>query len=415
MANFNYLTNSLERIERFAGDVTQALEMGLGKTPWGAFKSKLGTQRETGVGKAASAAARSAAPFITGEAQLDAFRLTSPFIQARKIGQTVGSSLGLEKTGSAIATVGVPAVIAGLSGISGSPLSGFRPAGQKAVVPVSKEEDPTGRTPLNPLVEGASRYFLGQRGQILPYQEFKKERPDVMPSTYYDYKRYQYSKPEAGKLVDINPERGTFTALGGSIKGSAQGLNDPEIRLRGVPITASALAGTAAGLGTIKGLSSVLNPQVARTVNPQTGEIQSFGSEIPLAKQRVGEASIDYQKAVKSGASKTLQDDLKKQLEKRQQALEGFENLRKENLTGAAKQFQNLGAFKDPALLAAGTVAALGTAAVARNLMAKAKEEKVKKEDPVEYLQYKHGGFGQAKEALGQPEARSWQQLTPYV
>ena len=40
-------------------------------------------------------------------------------------------------------------------------------------------------------------------------------------------------KPEAGKRIDIDPEKQTFTAFGGLVKGTARGLNDPEIRVRG--------------------------------------------------------------------------------------------------------------------------------------------------------------------------------------
>jgi len=66
-------------------------------------------------------------------------------------------------------------------------------------------------------------------------------------------------------------------------------------------------------------------------------------------------------------------------------------------------------------LLAAGAAAALGTAAVTKKLMQKAQERRIKKEDPVEYLKYKHGDFATAAQALGQPEARSWEQLSQYV
>ena len=86
---------------------------------------------------------------------------------------------------------------------------------------------------------------------MLPYKEFIKERPDVMPSTIADYRRYVNRKPEAGKRIDIDPEKQTFTAFGGAIKGTARGLNDPEIRVKGMPFNCFCYLGTAAGLGTI--------------------------------------------------------------------------------------------------------------------------------------------------------------------
>ena len=38
-------------------------------------------------------------------------------------------------------------------------------------------------------------------------------------------------------------------------------------------------------------------------------------------------------------------------------------------------------------------------------------EKRIQKEDPIEYLRYKHGSFKAAAEATGKPEAMSWQQL----
>ena len=51
---------------------------------------------------------------------------------------------------------------------------------------------------------------------MLPFKDFIKERPDVMPSTIKDYRRYMNRKPEAGKRIDIDPEKQTFTAFGGA-------------------------------------------------------------------------------------------------------------------------------------------------------------------------------------------------------
>jgi hypothetical protein len=51
---------------------------------------------------------------------------------------------------------------------------GVRPS--RCFIPVSKEQDPTGKTPLNPALEAVMRHGMFQRSQMLPYQEFKKER-----------------------------------------------------------------------------------------------------------------------------------------------------------------------------------------------------------------------------------------------
>ena len=56
-------------------------------------------------------------------------------------------------------------------------------------------------------------------------------------------------KPKAGERLSIDLDKGSFTALGGAVRGTSRGLHDPEIRLKGVPISLNATLGTAAGLG----------------------------------------------------------------------------------------------------------------------------------------------------------------------
>ena len=69
---------------------------------------------------------------------------------------------------------------------------------------------------------------------------------------------------------------------------------------------------------------------------------------------------------------------------------------------------------------AAGIVAAgLGAGYLAKKgsqaLFNKQAEERLKKEQPVEYLKHKYGSFQSATEAMGQPPVSSWQELTPYM
>ena len=173
----------------------------------------------------------------------------------------VGVNARDDKLAGAIIARGAPFLGAYLAGRAGGVGEGFRPKGEKAVYPKSKKEDPTGREVGNPLAEGIGRSVFFQRGQMLPYGEFKKERPDVMPSTYRDYMAYQYAKPEAGSLVTIDPKRGSFTALGGMVRGSAKGLNDPELRIRGFKTTASEIGGLYAGTQAMKATMGFLGKQ----------------------------------------------------------------------------------------------------------------------------------------------------------
>ena len=403
--NFNYLTNGVERVKRFAGEVTTALQAGIDRAPWGQYVSSFGTKYEDPltqtVGKSAYKTAEAAADFLTDKTRRTVWAYTNPWRMAGMAGQKIAPKLGLNTAAAATAAFGIPAMVHTLSGSSGNITEGLRPAGYKAVYPVSKEEDPTGRTVKSAPVELAMRYGLGQRSQLLPYQEFKKERPDVMPSTYSQYRRYQSMKPEPGQLLKVDPEGQSFSALGGTIRGSARGLNDPEVRIKGVPITASSVLGTAAGAGTIRGLSKAMAPS---KIDP----------EITQAVQDLMFRKRDLESELKRTTSSQFKEEIQKELGRTaQEYSETLKNIPKPNI--AQKVGEALGDFKDPVLLATGAAAALGTAAVTRKLMQKAQERRVKKEDPVEYLKYKHGDFATAAQSLNQPQARSWQELSQYA
>lgn len=403
--DFNYLTNSVERVKRFAGDVTTALGAGINRAPWGQYVSAFGTKYEDPigqtVGKGAYKTAEAVADFLTDKTRRSVWAYTNPWRMAGMAGQKIAPKLGLSGTGAAVAAFGIPAVIHTLSGSSGNIKEGLRPPGYKAVYPVSKEEDPTGRTVKSAPIELGMRYGLGQRSQLLPYQEFKKERPDVMPSVYSQYRRYQTMKPDPGQLLKVDPEGQSFSALGGVVRGSAKGLNDPELRIKGVPITASAVLGTAAGAGTISSLSKATMPS---KIDPK---ITQNAQDLMFRKR-------DLEAELKRTTSSEFKQEIQKELGRTaQEYSETLKQIPKPNV--AQRVGQALGDFRDPALLAAGTVAALGTAAVTKKLMQKAQERKAKKEDPVEYLKYKHKDFASAAEALQQPQVRSWQELSQYV
>ena len=294
------------------------------------------------------------------------------------VGQHVAPRLGLESSLSgAVVAAAVPVALGMMSGQVGPITEGLRPKGYKAVAPVSKEEDPSGRKTRSAALEAAMRYGLGQKSQLLPYQEFKQERSDVAPSTFAQYRQYQALKPEAGKNIIIDPEAQSFSALGGVIRGTARGLNDPEIRLKGVPVTASAALGTAAGLGAIKALTAATQPKLK--IEPARPDAQGVYN-----------------------------------LEQKQYP--GFANVKISGQQGlGVKLAEKLGGYTEPAILAAGAVTAAAVGHAAKKLFQKSAERRIKKESPVEYLKHKHGSLEQASTALGQPQAQSWQQLVPYI
>jgi hypothetical protein len=117
--------------------------------------------------------------------------------------------------------------------------------GYKAVLP--SEDDPTKTS--NVIGEVALKYLLGRRGDLLPYDEFKKVRPDVSEDEYRRYKAYRYDR-----RTDLNPLDGDFN-IGGVVKGTTEGINGPELQLlggsapligTGIPF-ATSIAGAVAG------------------------------------------------------------------------------------------------------------------------------------------------------------------------
>ena len=216
---------------------------------------------------------------------------------------------------------------------------------------------------------------------MLPFKEFIKERPDVMPSTIKEYRRYMNRKPEAGKRIDIDPEKQTFTAFGGAIKGTARGLNDPEIRFKGVPFTASATLGTAAGVATVAA--------GVKQLNPYTKGINAMEKKLNMEK-------VELQEQIGRGGegNERVVESLKRKVDTTQDMIDTAKKIRyEEMLSPAAQKFDKLGTLKEPAILLGGTLAAVGTAAVAKKLFQKAEQERIKKEDPLQYKKYKRGDY----------------------
>ena len=150
-----------------------------------------------------------------------------------------------------------------------SPFGGAE--GFKAAIP--SEEDPTKTE--NVIGEIASKYFLGRTGNLLPYDEFSKVRPDVSPEEYKAYQAFKYDNS-----TDINPfDDGQVVAPAGILKYTNEGILGPEVQFlgRSLPVTtagipfAAALAGGALGVrsnrpikgGLIGGFAGLAAGQVA--------------------------------------------------------------------------------------------------------------------------------------------------------
>jgi hypothetical protein len=121
--------------------------------------------------------------------------------------------------------------------------------GYKAAIP--SEEDPSKTE--NVLGEVALKYFMGRTGNLLPYDEFVKVRPDVSKDEYNRYQAFKYDKRE-----DWNPLDGDTTMLGGAIKTTDEGIHGAELQFlgRSLPVTTGVIPFLAASLGGGLGVAS---------------------------------------------------------------------------------------------------------------------------------------------------------------
>ena len=121
---------------------------------------------------------------------------------------------------------------------------------------IESEDDP--RKTANPLLEVAAKYILGRTGNLLPYDEFRKERPDVSKGEYNKYKAFKYNKDEDYDLSD-----GDFTLLAGVLKGTADGIHGPELQMlgRSLPLTTTLTPYVGSLVG---GAMGVRNPRPIR-------------------------------------------------------------------------------------------------------------------------------------------------------
>ena len=144
-----------------------------------------------------------------------------------------------------VQSLAIPTGIAINSGLGlMSPFGGAE--GYKAALP--SDDDPTKSS--NVLGEVGLKYLMGRTGQLLPYEEFKKVRPDVSRDEYKRYQAFKYDKRE-----DYNPTDGDLTIGAGALKFTDEGIHGPEVQFlgRGLPVTTGIIPYTAALAGGLAG------------------------------------------------------------------------------------------------------------------------------------------------------------------
>lgn len=97
--------------------------------------------------------------------------------------KVTGMPVGYQALGGAALALGVMPIASGNFDIGNLGEFG-RPKGYSALF--ADPTDPTKTT--NPLGEFAGRYFIGRKGNLLPYDQLVKERPDVTPEMYAEAK-----------------------------------------------------------------------------------------------------------------------------------------------------------------------------------------------------------------------------------
>ena len=147
--------------------------------------------------------------------------------------------------GGRIQSLAIPTGIAINSGLGLlTPFGGYE--GYKAVL-----EDPNDASKTSNVVgEVAMKYIVGRTGNLLPYEEFSKVRPDVSRGEYNKYQAFKYDKSE-----DYNPLDGNLSIGAGTLRYTNEGIHGPEVQMlgRSLPLTtaivpfAASLAGGAIG------------------------------------------------------------------------------------------------------------------------------------------------------------------------
>lgn len=104
----------------------------------------------------------------------------------------------------------------------------LRNPGYAAALPQELDKTQT----VDPIGEALSRFFLGRTGELLPYDEFYKERPDVSKGEYDAYKAYLFG--------NASP-----------LKATLDGIHGPEVTFMGksVPLATGVVPVAAAALG----------------------------------------------------------------------------------------------------------------------------------------------------------------------
>jgi hypothetical protein len=233
-------------------------------------------------------AGRLAADYTSDATRERVWRWNALQAQTTDLGRTIGRRVGLNKRDSILAGFALTNAVELASGnidLTNLDEAG-RPQGYRTIFPVETETiDPkTGEITVdknflksrNIPAEFAARYFLGRTGSVLPWDQFKTERPDVTPEQYARVMR-QYRDRTLFGLEDRNPKA---LALAGTLIGGAAAVATK----KPMPLVQGAVGGYATP-GTADVLSELgVVTGTRESFDDPVGEMRIFGYRVPIAK-----------------------------------------------------------------------------------------------------------------------------------
>jgi hypothetical protein len=152
--------------------------------------------------------------------------------------------------------------------------------GYQAALPSEEDANKTS----NVIGEVAAKYILGRTGNILPWDEFQKVRPDVSKGEYMAYKAFKFDKG-----ADLNPfDDGRATIPSGVLKYNNDGIHGAEVQFlgRSLPLNTAILPTATAILGTALGARRVKRPIESGFIGGMSGALGGMAVGNALEDER---------------------------------------------------------------------------------------------------------------------------------